>query len=201
MRWCWCYEGQRTESWGCQGPSHTGLIIIQLLLYIGSTEEVVSLFEIEFQKPRNLSESESEECGSGEGVCVFASLMKSDTVQSYGRVKADTRPVGVELRKKPKDLSASEREERGHGKGVGCMLLFFFCQFSPFFFFVSTLAPRWWGAYVFRESCGDWEGPHRFREGPHRVQHSAGWPSLCAKMLCGRSFLFFTPANHVKSDC
>ncbi len=110
------------------------MIIIQLLLYIGSTEEVVSLFEVEFQKPRNLSESESEECGSGEGVCVFASLMKSDTVQSYGRVKADTRPVGVELRKKPKDLSASEREERGHGKGVGCMLLFFFCQFSPFFF-------------------------------------------------------------------
>ena len=27
MRWCRCYEGQRTESWGCQDPSHTGLII------------------------------------------------------------------------------------------------------------------------------------------------------------------------------
>ena len=28
MRWCRCYEGQRDESWGCQGPSHTGLRII-----------------------------------------------------------------------------------------------------------------------------------------------------------------------------
>ncbi len=48
---------------------------------------------------------------------------KSDTrtvgVQSYGRAKEGTRPVGFELRKKPKDLIASEREESGHGKGVG----------------------------------------------------------------------------------
>jgi hypothetical protein len=28
MRWCRCCEGQRVESWGCQGPSHTGLSII-----------------------------------------------------------------------------------------------------------------------------------------------------------------------------
>jgi hypothetical protein len=42
---------------------HTGLSIIQLLLYIDSAEEVVSLFAVELQKPRNLSISESEERG------------------------------------------------------------------------------------------------------------------------------------------
>jgi hypothetical protein len=46
-------------------------------------------------------------------------LIQSDTVHPYGCAKADTRTVGVDLRKKPKDLSVSEREERGHGKGVG----------------------------------------------------------------------------------
>ena len=28
---CQCYEGQRVETWGCQGPSHTGLIIIHTI--------------------------------------------------------------------------------------------------------------------------------------------------------------------------
>ena len=28
MRWCRCYEGQRPETRGCQGPSHDGLSII-----------------------------------------------------------------------------------------------------------------------------------------------------------------------------
>ena len=74
---------------------------------------------VELQKPRNLSASESKERGHGEGVCVYATLLESDTVHPYGRAKSDKRFVGVELRKKPKDLSASEREECGHGKGVG----------------------------------------------------------------------------------
>ena len=65
---------------------------------------------VELQKPRNLSAHESEECEHGEGVGVY---------EPYGRAKAGTRPVGVELRKKPKDLSASESEERGHGEGGG----------------------------------------------------------------------------------
>ena len=48
------FEGQRAESRGRQDPSDTGLSIIQLFLYIDSTEEVVNLFEVELQKPRNL---------------------------------------------------------------------------------------------------------------------------------------------------
>ena len=52
----------------CQCPSHTGLSII---LYIDSTEEVVSLVEVELQKPRNLSVHESEECEHGEGVVTW----------------------------------------------------------------------------------------------------------------------------------
>ena len=50
---------------------------------------------------------------------MYASLLQSDTVQQYGRTKADTSPVGFELRKKRKDLSASESEECGHGEGGG----------------------------------------------------------------------------------
>ena len=49
---------------------------------------------------------------------MYATLLQSDTVQSYGRAKAVTRPVGVGLRKKPKDLTASKKEERGYGEGV-----------------------------------------------------------------------------------
>jgi hypothetical protein len=74
------------------------------------------------KKPRDLSAlsaSDIEEHGHGEGVGVYATLLQSGTIQSYGRAKAGTRPVGVRLRKKPKDLIASEREERGHGEGVG----------------------------------------------------------------------------------
>ena len=56
------------------------LIIIQLLLYIDSTEEVVILFEVELQKPRTLSASESEERRHGEGVGVYATLLQSDTL-------------------------------------------------------------------------------------------------------------------------
>jgi hypothetical protein len=92
------------------------------LVYIDSVEEVLTPVEVQLQKPRNLSASESQERGHGEGAGVYATLLQSDTVQSYGRTKADTRytrPVGVGLRKKPKDLTASEREERGHGKGEG----------------------------------------------------------------------------------
>ncbi len=68
---------------------------------------------------RNLTVSEREEYGHGKGVDVHATLMQSDTVQPYGRAKADTRPVWVDLRKKSKDAIPSEREERGHEEGVG----------------------------------------------------------------------------------
>ena len=71
------------------------------------------------KKTKDLSASEREERGHGEGGGVYATLLQSDTVQPYGRAKEGTRPVGVEVRKKPKDLSASEREERGYGEGVG----------------------------------------------------------------------------------
>ena len=49
---------------------------------------------------------------------MYATLLQSDTVQSYGHAKEDMSPVGVGLKKKPKDLSASEWEECGHGEGV-----------------------------------------------------------------------------------
>ncbi len=40
----------------------------------------VSLFEVEFQKPRHLSASESEKLGNGEGVGVYDTLIQSDTL-------------------------------------------------------------------------------------------------------------------------
>ena len=43
-------------------------------IYIDSTEEVVSLVEVELQKLRNLSASESEERGHGKGVGVHCML-------------------------------------------------------------------------------------------------------------------------------
>ena len=58
------------------------------------------------------------EGGRGEDRDVYATLLQSDTVQSYGRTKSGKRPVGFDLRKKTKDLSESERAERGHGEGV-----------------------------------------------------------------------------------
>ena len=50
---------------------------------IDSAEEVVSLFEVELQKPRNLSAHESEEYEDGEGVGVYDTLFQSDTVHLY----------------------------------------------------------------------------------------------------------------------
>ncbi len=38
------------------------------------------LFQVELQKPGNISASESEERGDGEGVCVYATLLQSDTL-------------------------------------------------------------------------------------------------------------------------
>ena len=61
-----------------------------------------------YKKPKVLSASEREERGHGKGGGVYDTLLMPDTVQSYGRAKAGTRSVGVELCKKPKDLSASE---------------------------------------------------------------------------------------------
>ena len=49
-------------------------------LYIDSTEEVVSLFGVALQKPRNLSAHESEEYEDGEGVGVYDTLFQSDTL-------------------------------------------------------------------------------------------------------------------------
>ena len=53
---------------------------------------------------------------------MYTTLLQSDTVQSYGRVKAVTRPVGVALCKKSKDLSASERRNVGIRRVEVCML-------------------------------------------------------------------------------
>ena len=47
---------------------------------IDSVKEVVSLFEEELQKPRNLSTHESEECENWEGVGVYTTLIQSDTL-------------------------------------------------------------------------------------------------------------------------
>ena len=67
------------------GPSialghRVAYILLVKFLYIDSAEEVVSLFEVELQKPRNLSAHESEECEHGEGVGVYATLLQSDTL-------------------------------------------------------------------------------------------------------------------------
>ena len=53
----------------------TSYILLVKFVDIDSTEEVVSLFEVELQKPRNLSASESEECEHGEGVGVYTTLL------------------------------------------------------------------------------------------------------------------------------
>ena len=55
-------------------------ILLVKFVDIDSTEEVVNLFEVELQKPRNLSAHESEECEHGEGVGVYATLLQSDTL-------------------------------------------------------------------------------------------------------------------------
>ena len=50
-------------------------ILLVKFVSIYSDEEFVSLFEVEIQKPRNLSVHESGECEDGEGVCVYPTLM------------------------------------------------------------------------------------------------------------------------------
>jgi hypothetical protein len=42
-----------------------------------SVKEVVNLFEVELQKPRNLSSHDSEECEDEEGVGVYPTLLQS----------------------------------------------------------------------------------------------------------------------------
>ena len=54
--------------------------ILLKFLYIDSAEQVVILFQVELQKPRNLSVHESEECEPGEGVVVYDTLLQSDTL-------------------------------------------------------------------------------------------------------------------------
>ena len=49
------------------------------------------------KRPKDLITREREECGHGEGVGVYVTLLQSDTVQTYGHTKAGTRPVGVGL--------------------------------------------------------------------------------------------------------
>ena len=48
--------------------------------YIDSTEEVVRLFVVELQKPRNLCAHESEECDQGEGLGVCVTLLQTGTL-------------------------------------------------------------------------------------------------------------------------
>ena len=49
------------------------------------------------KKPKDLSEHEREDREYGKGRDVYVTLLQSDTVQSYGRSNAGTRPVGVDL--------------------------------------------------------------------------------------------------------
>ena len=46
---------------------------------IDSPEDGIILFEVDLQKPRNLSTSGREECGHGEGVCVYTALIQSES--------------------------------------------------------------------------------------------------------------------------
>ena len=59
---------------------HQKYILLVKFLDIDSAEEVVSLFEVELQKPRNLSAHESEECEHGQEGGVYATLLQSDTL-------------------------------------------------------------------------------------------------------------------------
>ncbi len=58
-------------------PHTLGWVSNIVFLYIDSSEEVVSLFEVELQKPRNLSASDREEIGNGEGRDVFPKVLFS----------------------------------------------------------------------------------------------------------------------------
>ena len=62
-------------------------MLLVKFLYINSVEEVVSLFQVDLQKSRNLSAHEREECEHGKGGGVYATLLQSDTVQPYGNSK------------------------------------------------------------------------------------------------------------------
>ena len=66
-----CGDGSRSHG--------SYILLVVKVVDIDSTEEVISLFEVELQKPRNLNPSESEECEDGEGVCVYPTLLWSDT--------------------------------------------------------------------------------------------------------------------------
>ena len=80
-----------------------------LLLQTVTVEEATMVLGLR-KKPKDLSASESEDRGHGEGRDVYdtvmegkdvcTTLLQSDTIQSYGRPKVDTRPVGVGLLKK-----------------------------------------------------------------------------------------------------
>jgi hypothetical protein len=59
---------------------HHTTIAIHRLLYIDSAQEVVSVSEVELQKPRNLSASESEERGRGEDASVTKLIFFSKTI-------------------------------------------------------------------------------------------------------------------------
>ena len=48
---------------------------------------------------KDLSAQEREDREHGEGRDVYATPLKSNTVQSYGHVKVDTSPVGVHCAK------------------------------------------------------------------------------------------------------
>ena len=52
-------------------------ILLVKFVDIDSAEEVASLFEVELQKPRNLSAHDSEECEDEEGVGVYPTLLQS----------------------------------------------------------------------------------------------------------------------------
>ena len=69
------------------------------------------------KKPKDLCTSESEEHEDGQGVGVYPTRLQSDTVQAYGCVNGDTRPV-LDYAKKSKDLSVSVREDRRDGENV-----------------------------------------------------------------------------------
>ena len=66
-----------------KSPHTLGWVSYILLVKFGtidSSEEVVNLFEVELQKPRNLSVHESGECDHGEGMGVYDTLLQSDTL-------------------------------------------------------------------------------------------------------------------------
>ena len=75
----WSWEGC-----GCVRYS----AVVRYSTVIWSTKEVTRPVGFDLQKKtKDLSVRESEECGYGEGVGVYVTLLESDTVQSHGHVK------------------------------------------------------------------------------------------------------------------